>query len=108
VELPRDGTYTIGSISTNRSPFGAFDMAGNVWEWVGETYAPVEVGHRVLRGGASGFLKDMAYRLEGDPKLPTMIAAAGFRCAADEVTGGAESEEAPMLAPLARGVLFRD
>jgi formylglycine-generating enzyme required for sulfatase activity len=108
VELPKGGTYTIGSIATNRSPFGAFDMAGNVWEWVGETYAPIEAGHQVLRGGASGFLKDMAYRLEGDPKLPTMIAAAGFRCAADEVTGGAQAEEALVLAPLARGVLFRD
>jgi serine/threonine-protein kinase len=108
VELPRGGTYTIGNISTNRSPFGAFDMAGNVWEWVGETYAPVEDGHRVLRGGANGFLKDMAYRLEGDPKLPTMIAAAGFRCAADEVAGGAESGEAFLEAPLARGELFRD
>jgi serine/threonine-protein kinase len=108
VELPRGGTYTIGSIPTNRSPFGAFDMAGNVWEWVGDTYAPIKADHRVLRGGASGFLKDMAYRLEGDPSLPTMIATAGFRCAADEVTGGAEAEEAPMVAPLARGVLFRD
>jgi len=108
VELPRSGTYPIGSVPTNRSPFGAFDMAGNVWEWVSDTYAPVEANHRVLRGGASGFLKDMAYRLEGDPNVPTMIATAGFRCAADEVSGGGDAAEVSILAPLAEGMLFRD
>jgi formylglycine-generating enzyme required for sulfatase activity len=85
VELPHTGTYPVGSVSDNRSPFGAFDMAGNVWEWVGETYAPVTDGNRVLRGGANDFLKDMAYRLQGDPSVPTMFATAGMRCAADRV-----------------------
>jgi formylglycine-generating enzyme required for sulfatase activity len=87
VELPRTGTYAVGSVSGNRSPFGAFDMAGNAWEWVGETYAPVTDGNRVLRGGANDFLKDMAYRLQGDPNVPTMFATAGMRCAADRVGG---------------------
>jgi formylglycine-generating enzyme required for sulfatase activity len=87
VELPHTGTYPVGSVSDNRSPFGAFDMAGNVWEWVGETYAPVTDGNRVLRGGANDFLKDMAYRLQGDPSVPTMFATAGMRCAADRVEG---------------------
>ena len=108
IELPQSETHAIGSIPSNQSPFGAFDMAGNVWEWVADPYAPIATGHRLLRGGAHGFLKDMAYRLEGDPNVPTMIASAGIRCAADEVTGGAEYAERSMLAPLARGVLFRD
>lgn len=87
VQLPRSGTYPVGSIADNRSPYGVYDMAGNVWEWVGDIYAPVESGQRVLRGGAHGFQKDMAYRLHGDPNVPTMFATAGIRCAADQVRG---------------------
>jgi hypothetical protein len=83
-------------------------MAGNVWEWVGDTYAPVGANHRVLRGGANGFLKDMAYRLEGDPQVPTMVATAGFRCAADQVEGGSQLVQIALAAPLAKGVLLQD
>jgi formylglycine-generating enzyme required for sulfatase activity len=83
VKLPDGQTYAVGTRPGNRSAFGAFDMAGNVWEWVGATYAPVPEGHKVLRGGGYGLLKDMAYRLHGEPSVPTMFAMAGIRCAAD-------------------------
>ena len=85
VSLPEVDTYASGSLPPNRSSFGVFDMAGNVWEWVDEPYAPVPDGQQVARGGAFDFLKDMAYRLQGDPNLPTMIASTGVRCAAPEV-----------------------
>lgn len=85
IALPENDTYPIGSLPPNRSSFGVFDMAGNVWEWVGEPYADVPDGQEVARGGAFDFLKDMAYRLQGEPTLPTMIASTGVRCAATDV-----------------------
>ena len=56
----------VGSYPGGASPYGALDMAGNVWEWVadrhGEDYyryseanhpqGPVSGEFRVLRGGA--------------------------------------------------------
>ena len=88
VTLPDGKTYAVGKMPANRSAFGVFDMAGNVWEWVGETYAPVPEGHKVLRGGSYGLLKDMAYRLHGEPNVRTMFAMAGIRCAADRAPEG--------------------
>jgi|GEM_PF-404988 len=86
VELPRSGTHIVGTVPGDRSAFGAYDMAGNVWEWVGEAYAPIADGDRILRGGENGFLKDMAYRLEGPADQESLIQSAGFRCAADQVS----------------------
>ena len=87
VTLPDDRTYAVGTIPGNHSAFGVFDMAGNVWEWVGDTYAPVLDGEKVLRGGGYGLLKDMAYRLHRDPNVRTFFATAGIRCAADQPPG---------------------
>jgi serine/threonine-protein kinase len=84
VELPRVGTYPVGTKLTNQSAFGLLDMAGNVWEWVDQPYAPLaDDNFRLLRGGSNDFLKDMAFRLQGAPNIPTMVASAGIRCAAD-------------------------
>jgi hypothetical protein len=69
----------------NRSPFGVVDMAGNVWEWVDEPYTAVSGDDKVARGGAFDFQKDMVYRLEGNPTVPTMYSTAGIRCAASTV-----------------------
>ncbi len=86
-DLPRSETYEAGSVPFNQSPFGIFDMSGNVWEWVGEPYDLVPAGEYILRGGRHGFLKDSAYRQTAAPDDPRFTPLAGFRCAADQVEG---------------------
>ena len=61
------------------------DLVGNVWEWTGEPYGPVENGNKVLRGGRYGLLLDLAYRLQVAPDDIRYVKFAGFRCAADRV-----------------------
>jgi iron(II)-dependent oxidoreductase len=45
------GTRSVGSIDNGKSPFGVYDMAGNVWEWVDGWYDK-EKGMRLLKGGS--------------------------------------------------------
>jgi hypothetical protein len=81
LQLPASGTYAVGSLPANRSIFGVFDLAGNVWEWVGEPYLAIDENQHVLRGGANNFQNDMTYRLIGEPDASSMINDSGFRCA---------------------------
>ena len=56
------GTEPVGSYPEGRSPYGLFDLSGNVWEWVDSHYLPhpgnpvtrAEYGtdKRVLKGGS--------------------------------------------------------
>lgn len=57
-------TAPVGSYEAGTSPFGVYDLAGNVWEWVQDRYGPYASGmvtdphgpasgsNRVIRGGS--------------------------------------------------------
>ena len=84
--LPNQDTYEVGTLAFNQSLSGVFDMVGNIWEWVGEPYSPVQDGFKVLRGGRFGLpVLDLAYRLPVATDDTRYVKYAGFRCAADQV-----------------------
>lgn len=86
LEMPVQDTYQVGTLAFNKSPFGVYDMVGNVWEWVGEPYVSTPDGSKILRGGRFGLpILDLAYRVSVAPDDARYVQYAGFRCAADQV-----------------------
>jgi formylglycine-generating enzyme required for sulfatase activity len=91
----------VGKYWDGKSPYGVFDMTGNVWEWVNSLYQPypynpkIKFGYgsedlesfsnRVLRGGsmsyALGYDARITNRLSQDSDFTSDIV--GFRCARD-------------------------
>jgi formylglycine-generating enzyme required for sulfatase activity len=89
-------TAPVGSYPAGASPYGALDMAGNVWEWVADRYdngyyavsparnpaGPASGSSRVLRGGSWNHDRSgmrTAYRLDSSPAFS--VDNFGFRCA---------------------------
>ncbi len=87
---PRGSIAEVGSFKSGASPFGAFDMSGNVWEWTSGNlfnYARRDIliaGVRVIRGGAYDVPQDRAtasYR--GAVPPDKTYEKTGFRCVRD-------------------------
>lgn len=90
-------TLPVGRYENGKSPFGAYDMTGNVWEWTSDWYLPYpgsdlksnDFGqkNKVLRGGSYGgvghyTLKQfyrIPYRFFSEPQ--GSFQDVGFRCA---------------------------
>ena len=89
-------TSEVGSYPAGASPYGALDMAGNVWEWVNDWYSSTNYSesppanppgpgtgtHKVMRGGS--WIPDWYYlrtatRYYDNPDFRSGVI--GFRCA---------------------------
>ena len=80
----RDSTWPVGSRADGRSPFGLFDMAGNVFEWTGDP-ARESDGQRVVRGGSwRGGPQDARASSRSTLPAESQDARLGFRCAQDD------------------------
>jgi formylglycine-generating enzyme required for sulfatase activity len=95
---PYERLTDVGSFEGGKSPYGAYDMAGNVWEWVADWYdedyyskspernptGPSSGQFRVIRGGSwfyAPHLVRSALRLRNTPTTRSVLI--GFRCAQD-------------------------
>ena len=93
-----NGIAPVGSYPNNKSPYGVYDMSGNVWEWVEDWYDAYPNSDyqnenfgktsRVIRGGGGGighyaisYFFRAASRQFSEPEMQSEDV--GFRCAKD-------------------------
>jgi eukaryotic-like serine/threonine-protein kinase len=86
-------TSPVGSYPEGASPYGALDLAGNVWEWVADWFGeypdslvrnptgPSSGGLRVIRGGSWDNFDDLQHSSYRGTSVPsTREYYIGFRC----------------------------
>ena len=86
----------VGMFEDGKSPYGIYDMAGNVWEWVSDWYAsnyyatgsvrnpigPPRGDYKVVRGGSWGSGPKDLRSTDREIHLPSFQGfGTGFRCA---------------------------
>jgi formylglycine-generating enzyme required for sulfatase activity len=73
-------TYGVYTTLDSASPYGLYDMAGNVWQWVGDVLPGFS--DRLMHGGSKATY-DMDLRIWVRNSAPPMYYAPdiGFRCA---------------------------
>ncbi len=96
------GMVDVGSYPNGKTPFGAFDMVGNAWEWTtadmtaypdGKLPEQPQPGTKVLRGGTYLSKKHEAtatYRLGWKASGALNYATTGFRCVKDAAESSPE------------------
>ena len=88
----------VGSFEKGKSPYGVYDLAGSVWEWVADRYDEYYYQHspdhnprgpttgplRVLRGGAWNSAPTVLASANRSANVPSVRRSdVGFRCAQD-------------------------
>lgn len=73
-----DGFETIDSAS----PYGLYDMAGNVWQWTGDVYKKMH--YRFMRGGSKDtYEMDLRIWVRNNATPTYYSPGVGFRCVSD-------------------------